>query len=312
VRGGETVHQAYTRGGDLLWERSSNGTTRKYARVGGRLIGEAVNGSRLAIHTDVIGSVRQKTNAFGSAVHEDIRAPYGSTLIGRSYQNGPAFTGHMEDGGTGLTYMKARYYDPVAMRFISPDPVYVDLSTGGNFNRYWYANNNPYSYTDPDGRVAKVLIPATIAGGLCLRNPIACQRTIERTAAMVRVGITGGRLLTEIQDTDSVTGGSDDERIPSSTGTRELGDLETIHAPGHPQNDPKIGELSDRDLEESIKNPTAGDKITVKGNRVLDGNTRINEAKSRGWPSDTTIPVEELPETPKNIDENPLGPYRDF
>jgi hypothetical protein len=129
---------------------------------------------------------------------------------------------------------------------------------------------------------------------------------------MVRVGITGGRLLTEIQDTDSVTGGSDDERIPSSTGTRELGDLETIHAPGHPQNDPKIGELSDRDLEESIKNPTAGDKITVKGNRVLDGNTRINEAKSRGWPSDTTIPVEELPETPKNIDENPLGPYRDF
>ena len=23
---------------------------------------------------------------------------------------------------------------------------------GGNFNRYWYANNNPYRFTDPDGR----------------------------------------------------------------------------------------------------------------------------------------------------------------
>jgi len=48
--------------------------------------------------------------------------------------------------------MKARYYDPVALRFLSPDPVYVDSGTGGNFNRYWYANNNPYTYTDPDGR----------------------------------------------------------------------------------------------------------------------------------------------------------------
>ena len=152
VRGGETVYQVYTQSGDLLMERTSAGTTRKYARLGGRLIGETVNGARRAIHTDVIGSVRQKTDAFGTIVHEDVRAPYGSTLIGWQYQNGPAFTGHMEDGATGLTYMKARYYDPVAMRFISPDPVYVDLGTGGNFNRYWYANNNPYTYVDPDGR----------------------------------------------------------------------------------------------------------------------------------------------------------------
>jgi hypothetical protein len=25
-------------------------------------------------------------------------------------------------------------------------------SPGANFNRYWYANNNPYKFTDPDGR----------------------------------------------------------------------------------------------------------------------------------------------------------------
>ena len=33
------------------------------------------------------------------------------------------------------------------------DPVTVS-SVGGNFNRYWYANNNPYRFTDPDGRQA--------------------------------------------------------------------------------------------------------------------------------------------------------------
>jgi len=151
VRGGETVYQVYSQGGDLLFERSGS-TTRTYGRIAGRLVGETQNGVRRAIHTDVIGSVRQKTDALGTLVHEDVRAPYGSALLGSSYQNGPAFTGHMEDGGTGLTYMKARYYDPVAMRFLSPDPVYVDLTMGGNFNRYWYANNNPYTFVDPDGR----------------------------------------------------------------------------------------------------------------------------------------------------------------
>lgn len=148
----ETLVQVYSQAGDLMWERSSTGSTRKYARLGGRLIGEIENGQRRAIHTDALGSVRQKTDLFGTVVLDDVRAPYGSTLLGGSYRNGPAFTGHMEDGATGLTYMKARYYDPVAMRFISPDPVYVDLSSGGNFNRYWYANNNPYTNWDPDGR----------------------------------------------------------------------------------------------------------------------------------------------------------------
>lgn len=35
---------------------------------------------------------------------------------------------------------------------MSVDPVTANGSTGANFNRYWYANNNPYRFTDPDGR----------------------------------------------------------------------------------------------------------------------------------------------------------------
>lgn len=48
--------------------------------------------------------------------------------------------------------MQQRYYDPIAGRFLSVDPVSADPNSGANFNRYWYANNNPYKYTDPDGR----------------------------------------------------------------------------------------------------------------------------------------------------------------
>lgn len=50
--------------------------------------------------------------------------------------------------------MVQRYYDPLSGRFLSVDPVASDLQNGWNFNRYNYANNNPYRFTDPDGRLA--------------------------------------------------------------------------------------------------------------------------------------------------------------
>ncbi len=45
-----------------------------------------------------------------------------------------------------------RYYDPQIGRFLSVDPVTANGNTGANFNRYWYANNNPFRFIDPDGR----------------------------------------------------------------------------------------------------------------------------------------------------------------
>jgi uncharacterized protein RhaS with RHS repeats len=56
--------------------------------------------------------------------------------------------------------MQQRYYDPVIGRFYSNDPVdFMGHMKDGNltsgFNRYAYANNNPYKYIDPDGRLAE-------------------------------------------------------------------------------------------------------------------------------------------------------------
>jgi RHS repeat-associated protein len=62
------------------------------------------------------------------------------------------FTGHVNDADTGLTYMQQRYYDPLAGRLLSIDPVTTDADTGSSFNRYDYAHNNPYKFVDPDGR----------------------------------------------------------------------------------------------------------------------------------------------------------------
>ncbi|WP_255418898.1 RHS repeat-associated core domain-containing protein [Paraglaciecola sp. MB-3u-78] len=58
----------------------------------------------------------------------------------------------------GLTYMQARYYDPVIGRFYSNDPIgFRDVHS---FNRYAYANNNPYKYIDPDGRETRLMVEA--------------------------------------------------------------------------------------------------------------------------------------------------------
>ncbi|MEO0400572.1 MAG: hypothetical protein AAF224_14260 [Pseudomonadota bacterium] len=75
---------------------------------------------------------------------------------------------------------------------------------------------------------------------------------------------------------------------------RKLGDLLTIHPPDHPQNDPAISNLSDEDLVASLLRPENGDLVTVKGNRVFDGNTRVNEAIKRGFADTFEVPVDEL------------------
>ena len=61
------------------------------------------------------------------------------------------YTGHREDAATGLTYMGARYYSPRLGRFMGVDPAGVREGSVHSFNRYAYANNNPYKYVDPDG-----------------------------------------------------------------------------------------------------------------------------------------------------------------
>lgn len=47
--------------------------------------------------------------------------------------------------------MNGRIYDPLAGRFLSPDPVVQFPNNSQNFNRYSYVLNNPLSYTDPSG-----------------------------------------------------------------------------------------------------------------------------------------------------------------
>ena len=115
-------------------------------------------------HTDALGSPIAVTNQAGVVIERNDYEPYG-TIIGKPNYQGIGYTGHVQDAATGLTYMQQRYYDPRVGLFLSVDPVTALSSPVGMFNRYRYANNNPYRFKDPDGRLA------CKAGETCFGNP---------------------------------------------------------------------------------------------------------------------------------------------
>ena len=56
---------------------------------------------------------------------------------------------------TGLMFYNARYYDPVARNFVSPDTIIPDPASMLGWNRYAYVNNNPINANDPTGHCLK-------------------------------------------------------------------------------------------------------------------------------------------------------------
>ncbi|HMB57997.1 MAG TPA: RHS repeat-associated core domain-containing protein [Arenimonas sp.] len=128
-------------------------------------------------HTDALGSPVAETDAAGNVVARHSYAPFGEAYTGAV--DGTGYTGHVMDQATGLTYAQQRYYDPQIGRFLSVDPVAADPNSGANFDSYWYANNNPFSFTDPDGRETKGAGSKTDSGKDC-GTIIECKRKKQK------------------------------------------------------------------------------------------------------------------------------------
>ena len=161
-----TVVSVYTADGQLRYRADSRkGGANIPIYLGDDLLADVFrawsNGAMTSTyqHTDALGSPVAVTDQAGAVIERTNYDPYGGA-IGKVV-DGVGYTGHVMDGATGLTYMQQRYYDQGVGRFLSVDPVSASSINGGNFNRYWYANNNPYKFTDPDGRLA-FLIPVAI------------------------------------------------------------------------------------------------------------------------------------------------------
>jgi len=98
------------------------------------------------------------------------------------------FTGHVEDNEIDLVYMQQRYYDPTSGRFLSMDPVGPIVGDPASLNRYSYAKNNPYKYTDPDGRLPMLLV----WGYLAIEAALTVSDVVDTAQTMADPNATTG------------------------------------------------------------------------------------------------------------------------
>jgi len=148
---------------DIIFENSSSGYT-KHFYANGLHIAENRSGTIEYYHQDHLGSTRLKTNSTGGIVFSTNYKPFGPSYAEIGTEEFK-YTGKYEDT-SGLYYYGARYYDPDVARFITEDPILGDLEDPQSLNRYTYCRNNPLKYTDPDGRVANIVIGGLVGGAL--------------------------------------------------------------------------------------------------------------------------------------------------
>ena len=103
------------------------------------------------IHTDALGSPILGTDALGNVVWQEDYQPYGERFLGVTPPSQRLYTGKYAETRSGLVDFGGRWYNPEIGRFYSVDPQGFDEANPHSFNRYAYANNNPYRYVDPDG-----------------------------------------------------------------------------------------------------------------------------------------------------------------
>jgi len=92
--------------------------------------------------SETLGNVANRTTAQGYNKPDEIRKQY---------------TGYEHDDESGLDFAQARYYNSSHGRFTSIDPLTASANVKDpqTFNRYMYAMNSPYKFTDPLGLISQ-------------------------------------------------------------------------------------------------------------------------------------------------------------
>ncbi|MEQ4300057.1 RHS repeat-associated core domain-containing protein [Plantactinospora sp. B6F1] len=149
--GGATL---YLDGMELRLDSATDAVTgtRSY-RFGGEPVAVRTPAGLAWVATDLHGTAELAVDATSLAVTVRRHLPFGESrgAIPAAWPDERGFVGGQRDPSVGLTHLGAREYDPAIGRFISADPV-TDVEDPQQLQGYAYAENNPTSFSDPDGR----------------------------------------------------------------------------------------------------------------------------------------------------------------
>ncbi|MEM0515681.1 RHS repeat-associated core domain-containing protein [Pseudoalteromonas sp. YIC-827] len=231
------------------------------------------------VHSDLLGSPTAETNLSGKLITLSHYKPFGDEL--EQKRDDVGFTAHKYDTDLALNYMQARYYDPVIGRFYSNDPVGTLEHLGGTggihgFNRYAYANNNPYKYTDPDGRnpVAGAAVGCAATGPAC---PVGA---VVGGVIGATLGVLGVIAYNEMSD-DSDSEGEEPKKKEKAKDRRKRQKQEA--------RDKKFGEAGEPVSEDYVK-WKAKEKEKTDGKQ---GRRDSHDKKRRGEPDRTKDQIDE-------------------
>ena len=142
--------------GELYEVRAGLGTIHIFA--GNKRVASVFSDGRTQFyHVNHLGSASVITDQNGDRKERIEYFPFGTYREVVDYDtNFPdvfyTFTGQEDDDDLGLYNFKARSYDPLLGKFISPDSLVPKPNDPQSFNRYSYCLNNPLKLIDPTGR----------------------------------------------------------------------------------------------------------------------------------------------------------------
>jgi len=169
TRNGGVTRYIYDAAGNLLAEADGNNNITRYYIHGLGLLAMATPANQVyCYHFNATGSMVAITNASRAVVNKYAYDPFGN-ITGQEEATGLSqpfkYVGQygVMAEPNGFYYMRARYYDPQAGRFISEDPIGFD---GGDVNLYAYVSSNPVNGIDPDGTVNPYAVGAGIGAAI--------------------------------------------------------------------------------------------------------------------------------------------------
>ncbi|WP_026123046.1 RHS repeat-associated core domain-containing protein [Nocardiopsis halotolerans] len=172
IRHAPDASTLYLPGMELRLDRESllKEATRFYS-FGGETVAVRENDGTLSwIHSDRHGTGQVAVNArTGEASHRYMTAFGTHRGDPSTWPSERGFVGGTVDASTGLTQLGARAYDSGLGRFVSVDPL-MDVTDHQQMHGYVYANNNPVTFTDPDG-LSWLCIDICGSGGYAVVNP---------------------------------------------------------------------------------------------------------------------------------------------
>ncbi len=205
-KGAVETSAVYDAEGNRMIRRDSSGTTlylgetevhldkagttvkgSRYYSLGDRVVAVRTDGKLTWLLSDLHGTPNTAIDAATQTVQRRRNTPYGESrgAAPASWPGQRDFHRGTNDPDTELVHMGARQYDKSTGRFISVDPI-VDNQDPQQMNGYAYANNNPTSFDDSDGKYAiPIVVVVIIVVFIVIAVWLAIMQSYQKPTVMV-------------------------------------------------------------------------------------------------------------------------------